>query len=186
MFDVNRYTLHEIDSAFADGRSDAQYLASRQAQRLYQNARVRACLREAWARLTRRPAHLSVLKNTLAPYRQGDGYFIGIRAVPLAQIRGSENRSADFDASFDPCQTHTEARWLGVATARLQGTPLPPVTLIQVGNAFYVRDGHHRISVAHALGEVAIDAEVILCRVSPAHANATSNAPKVQVMPQPV
>jgi hypothetical protein len=39
---------------------------------------------------------------------------------------------------------------------------LPPVQLIQVGDAYFVRDGHHRISVAHHLGQASIDAEVLI------------------------
>jgi hypothetical protein len=37
---------------------------------------------------------------------------------------------------------------------------LPPVRLIQVGDVYFVRDGHHRISVAKALGQTEIDAVV--------------------------
>ena len=33
--------------------------------------------------------------------------------------------------------------------------------LIHVGGIYFVRDGHHRISVAKALGEMYVDAEVI-------------------------
>jgi ParB-like chromosome segregation protein Spo0J len=47
-----------------------------------------------------------------------------------------------------------------VAEARLRGINLPPVQLIEVGGRYYVRDGHHRISVAQALGDTFIDAEV--------------------------
>ena len=44
--------------------------------------------------------------------------------------------------------------------ARLNDIPLPPVDLIKVGENYFVRDGHHRISVAHALGQEFIEAEV--------------------------
>jgi hypothetical protein len=37
---------------------------------------------------------------------------------------------------------------------------LPPVALIQVGDVYFVRDGHHRISVARALGRNQIEAKV--------------------------
>ena len=47
-----------------------------------------------------------------------------------------------------------------MAAAVQTGQHLPPVELIQVGSAFYVRDGHHRISVARVLGQVTIEAEV--------------------------
>jgi hypothetical protein len=44
----------------------------------------------------------------------------------------------------------------------MQGTPLPPVELIQTGETYFVVDGHHRISVAKAFGEQSIDAEVTI------------------------
>jgi hypothetical protein len=43
---------------------------------------------------------------------------------------------------------------------------LPPVVLVQVGDVYFVRDGHHRISVAHALGQLDIEAEVTAWHVS--------------------
>ncbi len=45
--------------------------------------------------------------------------------------------------------------------ARLRGVHMPPVQLIELGGRYYVRDGHHRISVAKALGESFVDAEVV-------------------------
>ena len=49
---------------------------------------------------------------------------------------------------------------VNVAVARKTGVALPPVELIKVGEEYYVRDGHHRVSVAHAFGECYIDAVV--------------------------
>ena len=40
------------------------------------------------------------------------------------------------------------------------GDIAPPVELIQVGDLYFVRDGHHRISVARAMGQEAIEAKV--------------------------
>ena len=87
-------------------------------------------------------------------------YSAGTRSVPLGQIRGSEGRCADFDAAFHPRQQHTRQRWEGIAQAIQRDVPLPPVELIQVGDIYFVRDGHHRISVNRALGQVDIDAVV--------------------------
>jgi hypothetical protein len=41
-----------------------------------------------------------------------------------------------------------------------QGIWLPPVRLIRVGDDYYVRDGHHRISVSRALCLGTITADV--------------------------
>lgn len=57
-------------------------------------------------------------------------------------------------------KTHTRRRWLSIAVARLNGQAMPAVELIKVGDVYVVRDGHHRISVARALGEGFVDAHV--------------------------
>jgi hypothetical protein len=92
--------------------------------------------------------------------------YAGVRDVPIAQIRGSEGRCNDFDQSFHPLQDHNQARWLRVAAARHRGKTLPPVELIQVGEVYFVRDGHHRISVARAVGQMDIEAEVTVWDVA--------------------
>ena len=57
-------------------------------------------------------------------------------------------------------------RWLRIATARWRGMPLPPVDLVQVRDCYFVQDGHHRISVARALGQTNIEARVTVWHVS--------------------
>jgi ParB-like chromosome segregation protein Spo0J len=37
---------------------------------------------------------------------------------------------------------------------------LPPVDLVELDGTYYVRDGHHRISVARSLGQDYIEAEI--------------------------
>ena len=56
---------------------------------------------------------------------------------------------------------------MSIAIARSQGDTLPLVELIQLGEDYFVRDGHHRISVAHALSEEYIDAVVIVLELEP-------------------
>jgi hypothetical protein len=90
----------------------------------------------------------------------------GTRTVAIAQICGSENRSTDFDCDFNPLQDRTQERWLGIAAARQRGRELPAVALVQVGDRYFVRDGHHRISVARALGQKAIEATVEVWQVN--------------------
>ena len=84
----------------------------------------------------------------------------GSKLVRIADIQASENRSGDFDRNFNPLETHTKSRWLSIAVARLNSQAMPAVELIKVGEVYAVRDGHHRISVARALGEDYIDAHV--------------------------
>ncbi len=87
-------------------------------------------------------------------------HYAGIRTIPLNQIRGSEGRTLDFDIDFHPIREHTEQRWIGIFAACLRGVRMPPVELIQVGDVYFVRDGHHRVSVARAMRQAEIEAEV--------------------------
>jgi hypothetical protein len=89
----------------------------------------------------------------------------GTRSVPIHQIHGSESRPGDFDREFNPLHDINRARWLSVAGARLRGRALPPVALVQVGDGYFVRDGHHRISVARALSQTAVEATVEVWQV---------------------
>jgi hypothetical protein len=134
--------------------------------RLYAAARNRARLRRVWSALTGRPHRLLDLAAVQARCDVRHRYQAGIHTVPIRQIRGSEGRSRDFDADFRPLRAHTKTRWSGVAGARWRGLALPPVTLIQIGGIYFVRDGHHRISVARAFGQPDIEAEVTIWQVS--------------------
>jgi hypothetical protein len=69
----------------------------------------------------------------------------GVREISLDAIAGTlePNRAADFDAGFRPSGP-IRARWQRVWTAEHRGTP--PLSVVQVGDAYAVRDGHHRVS----------------------------------------
>jgi hypothetical protein len=56
---------------------------------------------------------------------------------------------------------HNCERWINIAVARDMGVVLPAVDLVQVGDVYYVRDGHHRISVAKAMEQLDIDARIV-------------------------
>ncbi len=88
-------------------------------------------------------------------------HYVGVQTVCLDCIRGTENRTTEFDTDFYPRADHLEERWVRVAVANMKGVKLPPVELLLVGDTYYVRDGHHRISVARAMGQYEIDAVVV-------------------------
>jgi hypothetical protein len=140
--------------------ADTTQRAGQTARRLYQRAWTLGWLGQKWVTLTGQSRHLLNLAETEAHGFLGNRYSAGLQAVPLRQIRGSQGRCQDFDVEFYPLQDHLKSRWLRVATAWRLGIPLPPVELIQVNDIYYVRDGHHRISVAKALGQMEIYAEV--------------------------
>jgi ParB-like nuclease domain len=85
----------------------------------------------------------------------------GRREIPVDAIFATTepNRSFQFDSDFRP-NGQTRARWQSVFLAHLRGAVLPPISVVQVGDSYAIRDGHHRVSVAKALGAVTIDAVV--------------------------
>jgi hypothetical protein len=133
---------------------------------LYTSARRAGRLGQIWAKLRGQQNQLLDLATVAATCAIGDRRAAGTHIVPIQQIRGSEGRCEDFDAAFHPLTAHTEDRWLSVAKANLRGRGLPPVELIQIGEAYFVRDGHHRISVAAALGQKEVDAVVTVWNVT--------------------
>src|SRR5204862_6769806 len=85
----------------------------------------------------------------------------GLQIVPLDQIVGTVDRAVDFDRSFRPTTGRLRSRWERIAAAQRRGEALPPISLYKVGDLYFVRDGHHRVSVAKSLGRQDIDAYVV-------------------------
>src|SRR5215212_7263024 len=84
----------------------------------------------------------------------------GLQVVQLADIVGTVDRAADFDRGFRPTTQRLRSRWERIAAAQRRGEAMPPVSLFKVGDLYFVRDGHHRVSVAKAHGRTDIDAYV--------------------------
>ena len=141
-------------------------VATNDASVLYASVHTAARLRQVWARLRGQSRRLLDLNTVATASATGDRRAAGTQTVPIRQIRGSEGRCEDFDVAFHPLKEHAEERWVSVARAQLRGLGLPAVDLIQVGEVYFVREGHHRISVAAALGQQEIDAVVTVWHVA--------------------
>jgi hypothetical protein len=133
---------------------------------LYEHAYLYGWWHRLGARLRGRSAQLLDLTAAGLDSSVTARRYLGAQAVPVEQIRGSENQRGLFDDAFHPLQPRPADRWLGVATTWLQGVVLPPVELIRLGDSYFVRDGHHRISVVRALGIKEIDAVVTVWDVA--------------------
>ncbi|MHB1319387.1 MAG: hypothetical protein ACYCYF_12285, partial [Anaerolineae bacterium] len=121
--------------------------------------------RARWRRLVSRLLHR---EQRLLPYEEvkqriglREQRYRGLQPVPLDRIVGSLGRSGDFDRVFRPIQQNLESKWVSVNSASSAGVRLPPISLYRVGEAYFVVDGHNRVSVARQQGQAFIDAEVI-------------------------
>jgi hypothetical protein len=156
------------------------FIAKQQGQQaLYDRALEKGRRGQLWAGLTGHSRELLCLEEISHDCTVQARSAGGTHTVAIAQICGSEGRVADFDRDFNPLQDHTRDRWLSIASALQRGRTLPPVALIQVGDRYFVRDGHHRISVARALGQKAIEATVEVWRVD----SPLPSAPSVPSVP---
>lgn len=70
------------------------------------------------------------------------------------------DRTRDFDRGFRPTTPRVRGRWQRIAAAQRRGESFPPISVYRVGDLHFVRDGHHRVSVAKSLGRDEIDAYV--------------------------
>jgi hypothetical protein len=145
--------------SFYGNKRQTREEACRHAGNLFNIAYGKAMRRSLWAKLTGKGNDLLSLDGRV-PVNQG-GRSFGVVTVPIEQIVGSEGRSQDFDADFNPRQLHNRERWMDIVVARRTGVTLPPVELVQVAGQYFVRDGHHRISVARTMGQLDIEARIV-------------------------
>ena len=133
------------------------------AQNDFSRARRQRALGTLAARLRREPSDV----NLILPFdevvdalgREGERS-LGLQSIPLDSIVGSVGRTRDFDRSFRPTTNRTRRRWERIANAQRRGEDMPPISVYRVGDLHFVRDGHHRVSVARAQGRPDIDAYV--------------------------
>jgi hypothetical protein len=137
-----------------------------QSERDFSRARRRAFLRRIGAYLRRDPGSNQLLsfeevKDALGAVSQ---VYLGMREVPVSKIVGSVGRHRDFDRAFLPSKPDLGTRWRRIDEIMHSAEELPPVSLYKIGDAYFVQDGNHRVSVARQQGVEMIDAEVIELR----------------------
>lgn len=131
----------------------------------FARARRNATLARLAARMRLRSGDLDVLlpfdEVVAALGRRGETR-LGLRTVDLDHIVGSVDRVAGFDRQFRPTSDQARRRFERLAAAIRRGESLPPVDLLQVGDVYFVQDGHHRVAVMRALGLEVVEARVTL------------------------
>lgn len=127
----------------------------------FDRLRLHAKLGRFWRRLLGCWRPLSSIQQPWKPANADRRYLGQVQSIPLALIGGSVGRCGDFDPAFRPLQRHNRERWINIALAMQTATPLPAVDLVRLNDTYYVLDGHHRVSVARAFGQVTIDANVV-------------------------
>ena len=96
---------------------------------------------------------------TRAPRRR-----LGLRSAPLERIVGTMRHPSQNTADFLPLpklrRENWRARWQRINRAVDNLAMLPPVDLVQVGDDYWVEDGHNRVAAARLAGAAEVDADV--------------------------
>lgn len=129
----------------------------------FRAARIRSFFLHVLSALSGESRDLLAFDDVRESLHLGGPVYRGVQPVPLRQIVGSVNRYRDFDRLFLPTQSRTIDRWTRINRAWYKDASLPPVLLYKVGDAYFVIDGNHRVSVARSRGQKYIDAEVREC-----------------------
>lgn len=133
------------------------------AQADFSRARRRQVLSHLVQRLRREPDDVDVIlpfEEVVAALGYRGERRLGVQTIPLDSIVGTVDRSRDFDRSFRPKSRRVRSRWQRVALAMRRGESMPPIDVYRLGELHFVRDGHHRVSVARSMGLEVIDANV--------------------------
>jgi hypothetical protein len=138
-------------------------LAGADAQDDFLRARRRLALSRLLRWLRREPGdvdHILPFDEVVSALGRRQERDAGLQVIPLDAIVGTVDRLRGFDRHFRPTTPQVRARWERIAAAMRRGEPMPPIDVYRVGDVYFVRDGHHRVSVARALGHHDIEARV--------------------------
>ena len=130
----------------------------------FHRARLRAGLERILARFSGRSVDLLSYDEVAEQLQIVGRAEQGLRQIPLAAIVGSVGRCTDFSRTFLPRLKSDQERWVGVKTAVAHISELPAIDVYQIGEAYFVLDGNHRVSIARRDGLEFIDARVTQVR----------------------
>jgi hypothetical protein len=111
-----------------------------------------------WAGLTGKSTSLARFPEQ-TPEKSPNRKLAGVKDIQVEQIVGTLNRHSDFDNKFRPLKGHLRDRWVNVYLS-LENGGWEPIVVHQIGDRYYIEDGHHRVSIARSLGMGFISARV--------------------------
>jgi hypothetical protein len=129
----------------------------------FTRARRRARLRALVARIRREHASNRLLSfdDVRRRLAANNRLHRGTRVVEVKEIVGSVGRWDEFDRTFLPARSSVGQRWKRIDRAFHRTEDLPPVKLYKLEEAYFVVDGHHRVSVARYHDVPTVEAAVV-------------------------
>jgi nucleotide-binding universal stress UspA family protein len=125
----------------------------------FQLARRRGTLQDLVGRILGRSQRLLAFEEIRELVGEEGLLSRGLQEIQLDAIVGSVDRYQDFTRSFLPKQVSQSERWARIRLLA-ETSGFPPIEVYQVGEVYFVLDGHHRVSVAREMGSKSIQAYV--------------------------
>ncbi len=85
----------------------------------------------------------------------------GVSMVPMDRIVGSVGRYHDFDSQFRIKGGKRGERLEHILNEMRKGKLMPPISLYQIKNDYFILDGHHRFKAAKELGYTEIRSQIL-------------------------
>ncbi len=126
----------------------------------FREARHKAEIQGIFSRLSGDSNKLLSYEEVRQKLRAYEGNTTTLEEIPMDAIIGSVGRYTDFTRDFLPRRDSVRSRWTAIMEKALGSQGLPPIEVYQVGEAYFVIDGNHRVSVARKLGASHIHAYV--------------------------
>jgi len=126
----------------------------------FNSALFRSFFKSVYKKLKHEEDYLPNLEQIVELTKAKDEHYIGLKEIPVDNIIGSEARYEDFDKDFLPRKPELQQRWSNIDKIMREDKSLPPISVFKIDDYYFVRDGHHRVSVAKNRKQVYIDAEV--------------------------
>ncbi len=141
---------------------DSSQVTQMESRGMWNQARRKAFLTRMYSALglSRHPVELLSFEEVQNSMRLTQSSYRGLQQVPMDQVVGSVGRYNDFTRTFLPLVENDSWRWRKVAELQAGMGGLPPVELYKVGDAYFVKDGNHRVSVARQFGANTVEAYV--------------------------
>ena len=125
----------------------------------FRQARRQAALQQVWASIRGESTNLLAFNQISRDLEAGEISEAGIQEISLDAIVGSVGRYEDYTRSFLPKLDSDEERWVKVRE-QIERKGISPIDVYRLGEAYFVKDGNHRVSIARQLGNKTILAKV--------------------------
>jgi nucleotide-binding universal stress UspA family protein len=128
----------------------------------FRRARSKAELQHLWSAITGQYSELLPYDEITQKLHASGTSSKGLQEIPVDAIVGSVNRYQDFDHNFLPLHNEDRQRWAAVKAAMTSpgSVGLPPIRVYKLGDAYFVLDGNHRVSIAKEMDIDTVEAYV--------------------------